>query len=406
MKSRVVWIALLALSLATNVWLALKIGQASSPSAPGGVAFLQPQEAGQGATRTARAAHGAMGAGESPAAATRVLERLRAARSHEELRALVHELRAAGVPGNLIRAWVAELIKPRFAGREPAQPFWRRLSPTPEQVAATQALTAERQALLEDLLGADALPAATLSAFQREMRYGNLSDEKLNAVALIERDYDEVRNRSSAERETNVRARISSEAEQHRLLEQEKMRDLAAVLSPAELEQYALRNSRVAQGLMSSLRGLEVTADEFAALYRLQLDVDQKHPMTFAADPDPVAVAARMQAADEANQQARAILTDDRYFRYLESVDFGYASIARFAADFPQISRETTLKVHRLQIELHDAWRQAQRTKGRPNPPDTKAYEARLVELLGPEAAAAYKKQRFGRIFSSVPSGG
>jgi len=409
MKNRV-WLLLLGLSLATNIWLLSGKFRATTPSLPTAPASSQPNAAAPAATRTTTAASEGAVAAASLAVSPQTLEMMRTARSDDEIRKLVSDLRGAGVPGGLIRAWVTELLKARFADKEPSQPFWRRHTPTPEFVAATQALAAERQALLENLLGSDASPAATLSAPQREQRYGKLSDDKLNAVARIEREYDEMRAKTSPNAETNIHARINAEVDQQRLLEEEKFRDLAAILSPEELEQYSLRNSRTAQALMRSLGGLDVTAEEYAALHRLLQALDQSHPVRFNTASDLDALAARMKAADEANQKARDILPDDRYYKYLESVDFNYANVARFAAAYPQISRETAFKVHRLQIELQDALRHARRPgnqqSGKAPQPDIKAYDARLVELLGPEIAAAYKKQVSGRIFISTPGGG
>lgn len=412
MKNRAL-VVLFGLSLVVNGVLAWKVldrapalpdlagpSPATSPARPESAA--SPTAMSVSRTPDARAT------GAEAAVPSRLLERLRTVRSDDEIRSLVGDLRAAGVPRNVIRGFVAELLAARFAGREPTQPFWRRHSPSPEFVAATQTLATERQALLEKLLGDDASPAATLTAAQREQRYGSLSDEKLNAVARIEREYDEMRAKAGAARETNASSRINGEIDQQRLLEQEKLRDLAAILSPEELEQYELRNTQTAQGLMRSLGGIDLAADEFAALYRLQRAVDLDHPFKISATPDMDALAARMKAQDDANEQARAVLSDDRYYKYLESVDFGYAGIARFAAAYPQISRETTLKVHRLQNELQNAWQVATRVSkpgGKMTPPDVKAFDARLVELLGPEIAAAYKKQGNGRVFV-VPTGG
>lgn len=268
-------------------------------------------------------------------------------------------------------------------------------------MAATQALAVERQALLESLLGDDASPAATLTTAQREQRYGRLSNEKLNAVARLEREYDEMRARAGAERETNLANRINGEMDQQRLLELEKLHDLAAILSPEELEQYELRNTQTAQTLMRTLGGVDVTAEEFAALYRLQRAFELQHPWKIGTGSDLDALTARMKAQSAVFAQAESVLPADRYHKYLESVDFGYASVTRFAAAYPQLTRETMLKVYRLQTELQNAM---QPKAGGSMAPDVKAYHARLVELLGPEIAAAYQKQPQGRLF--VVSGG
>lgn len=398
MKIRVL-LVLLVLSLAANVWLIGKVSR-SAGTAPSLVALDSP--AAEGSARAPAAASHRSAANVSAAVPAQLVERLRVAKSDAEIRMLIGDLRAAGTPGAVIRAIVNELLNARFASRQPTQPFWRRNTPTPEFVAATQALATERQALLESLIGDDASPAATLTAAQREQRYGRISDEKLNAVARLEREYDEMRARAGAERETNIANRMNGEMDQQRLLELEKLRDLAAILSPEELEQYELRNTQTAQALMRTLGGVDVTAEEFAALYRLQRAFELQHPWKVGTGSDFDALSARMKAQSSVHAQAEAILPPDRYHKYLESVDFNYASLTRFAATYPQLTRETMLKVHRLQTELQNAM---QPKAGGSMAPDVKTYNARLVELLGPEIAAAYQKQPQGRLFT-VSGGG
>lgn len=330
---------------------------------------------------------------------------LAAARSDDDLRALIATLRAAGFPANVIRAMVNEALKARFAAGEPKMPFWQRINAPAELVAAGQALERERRELFEELLGADAAPSATMAAAQRAARYGELSDEKLNAVVRIERDYNEVRISALSTGGPNVISRIGDSMDRERLLEAELMADLAGVLGPEELEAYALRNSQSARKVMTQSAGIAVTAEEFAALYRLQKEFDSAHPMVVGGD-DMAAILKRVEGQQALNEKIRPLLTEDRFYRYLESADSSYARLARFTAQQPGVSPATSYKVYQLQQELERALRpkvQNGAPAGRPVMPDIKPYSDRLEALLGPSVAAAYKRTPFGRLFALPP---
>lgn len=330
---------------------------------------------------------------------------LRTARTDGELRRAIAQLREAGFPPAVVRAIVDEVLRNRFAAREPKAPFWKRDLPTSEFVAATQALANERRALLEQLLGNDAQPAALLDAHQREQRYGAITDEKLNAVARVERDYDELRAKAFAEREANFINRVSTSMQQEQLMEAEKLRDLATILSPEELYQYELRNTLAARKLMTQLTAIDVSAAEFAQLYELSKKLDTEHPLS-GGPADPAALGARMAAQLKVVDEARRVLPDDRYYQFLASHDPNYAIAARFTAKHPSVKPEATVELYKMQTEMHAALlqaSQARQTGGAVKYPDLRAYEARLREILGSEVAEAYKREPAGRILMSAP---
>jgi hypothetical protein len=343
-----------------------------------------------------------------------------------DLRELVSNLRQAGFPPSVMRAVVREMINDRYAANDPDsnEPFWRRVERTPESVAASQAIERERRDLFEALLGADARPSATMNATERERRYGNLSDEKLDAVAMIERDYSEIRSMASAQRTSNAAARGEEMMNQQRTLEAEKRADLAAILTPDELAQYDMRNSSSASRVMSNLRGLDVTEAEYAALFQAQQAHDAVSQPLFGR-VTPEMIAQRQAAQDALNAQARRVLADDRFYKYLESSDPNYAQVARFSAEHPSVSRDTTYQLYQIQRELQTAMMSLSRNAGPMDAANVQqrmlemqamaaSYESRVQSLLGPELTAAYKQTPQGRMFSigsgrassgSAPSG-
>lgn len=333
-------------------------------------------------------------------------------RTDADMRKVVDSLRAAGYPPSILRAVVGQMLRERAERLNPAEdrPFWKRAGrSTPEEVAAQLALTKESNALREELLGAEGAPAAMLSATERARRFGNMSDDKINALLKLDQEYNEVRAVASAGEQTgNGRDR----AEARRALEAEKRADLEAVLSPAELEQYDMRNSDTAQRVQSAIRNVDVTEAEYAQLYAIQKAQDALNPNGKREFNGAEGMVNRVVSQTEINEQARAILGDDRFFKYLESADQGYAAAARFATQ-QNIPQAQAYQIYQLQNEFMVTMASARGTQGGPPTAERIAeiramaqnYEARLQNLIGAEATEAYKKDGPGRMLGSVMSG-
>lgn len=324
-----------------------------------------------------------------------------------DLHRVVSDLRAAGYPPDVVRAVVNQLLKQHFADREPeaGQPYWKRTAQTPEMVAAKTALSNERRALFESLLGADARPSALLEAETRVRQYGNLTDEKVDAIAKIERDYSEMSAEAWAKSRGNVITSNETMMQTQKLMEQEKLADLAAIMTPAELAEYERRNSSSARSLMNNLRNVEVSETEYNRLYEAQKAFDSAHSMRASMD---AATWVQRQAGQLAlNEQARAVLGDERFYSYLEGADRAYAQVAQAFAGQTNIAPAAIYQVYSLQNELQATMYQASRG-GAPAPDKiaelrtvVESYNARLEALIGVAAADAYRKQGMGRMFSS-----
>jgi hypothetical protein len=385
---------------------------AASPAAAGTDSSASPGPAG-----TALAGSKRTGGTAQAAAAVPVGAVWHAATTEQDLHRIVADLRAAGYPPDLIRAVVNHLLKERFASREPnaGLPFWKRGNQTPESVAAQAALSNEKRALFEALLGPDARASAMLDADTRERRYGTLSDDKIDALAKIERDYGEMSAEAWAKRRGNVATSMEATMQTQQLMEKEKMADMAAVLTPEELAQYELRNSPTARTLMNNLRNVDITDAEYARLYQAQKAFDEANPRRSTMDQNTFA---QRQAAQMAfNEEVRGLLGDSRFYSYLEGADYTYANVAKTLTTYPTVTPSTSYQVYRLQNELQLAMAQSSR-EGRQSPEKmaemrttVESYNARLEALIGAEAAAAYRKQGMGRMFEAFrntprPSGG
>ncbi|MBI5381272.1 MAG: hypothetical protein HZA31_05170 [Opitutae bacterium] len=415
MKSRT--FSLLLLSLAANALLAFFLWRE-----PAATSSTTPSES----TKSTAAAMPQTQAGAMPAGATaEAAAKLAAAgksvtwqsmQTGRDLPALVASLRGAGFPPAVIRAVVNQLLNEKFADQYAAAmpPYWKRSAQTPAQIAAQQAVSEERRKLFESLLGDDARASAALDPTTRLQRYGNLSDAKIDAVAKIERDYNELRRNAYSQGQTNLLGNMEERQKQQAMMEREMRADLASVLTPEELESFELRNSTAASKVMNNIRGFDVTEQEYAALYRLQQASDTaNHARTGVAVSSPEAAAQMLAAQQALGDQVRTVLTDDRFYKYLQASDYTYAQVMRSLSAFPNVTPAAAYEVTKIQRDLQSEMMRMSKDTSLPTTERAEQYrtlvktsEGRIDALLGPDAAAAYKKQGMGRIFTSLRSQG
>lgn len=407
-------LVLLAASLAANVVLAVRNRQPAASAAAASESSVAAAKSSASSNKTATAGTSSATAA-GPTAATAPAGPTphvwKPVVSEGDMHRLVADLRAAGYPPSVTRAVVNQLLNDRFASRQPGanEPFWKQTGSTPEAVAARNALNKERQTLFESLLGDDARPSAMIDEATRSRRYGALGDDKIDAIARIERDYSEMNAEAWAKRRNNSVASTETTMQIQQLMEAEKAAELAAVLSPEELAQYEMRSSRSARTVMNHLRNLDVSESEFTRLYAAQTAFDAANPRSASMDATTFA----QRRADQLilNEQAKSVLGEERFYSYLESSDSNYANVAQALGKHAPANPATSYQVYQMQMELQSLLSQM----GRNGPPSSdkiaqaratvESYNQQLEQLLGPEAAAAYRKEGSGRIFSSMRSG-
>lgn len=402
---------LLAASLAANVVLGVLARRSALASGTSASPELSRSAAGAGASAAGAAAAPASqpsrsggtfsGAGATTGAVWKT------ATTEQDLHRVVADLRSAGYPPEVVRAVVTQLLKERFAAREPnaGQPYWKHNNQTPEAVAKQAAVNQERRALFEALLGPDARPSALLDAETRLRRYGPMSAEKVDLLAKIETDYSEMSAEAWAKRRGNIASSSEAMMQTQQLMEQERQADMAAVLTPEELAEYERRNSPAARTLINNLRNLDITEAEYTRLYEAQKAFNAANPRR--ATPDQAAFAQRQTSQLALNEEVRAVLGEARFYSYLEGADYNYANAAKALTPFPSVTPAATYQAYRLQNELQAFVTQATR-EGRMNAEKTaelrttvETYNTRLEALLGAEAAEAYRKQGSGRVFTT-----
>lgn len=319
--------ALFAASLATNVVLVGVISLKSSGASQTGAEATKPRSAvGRGtdapnATRpeTGGATNGSIAAETSPQTAP-----LWSSLDSPDLRTLIGRLRAAGFPvrtvKNIVLARIDSLFVTRMreiAGVQSDKPYWQGnqgfFGPDPKYYEAMGQLYRERAGMIREALADDFFAQAPQGAADLEQRrqIGSLPKNKADAVQRIADDYTEMASRI---RTATGGIMLPEDKEQLALLDREKRADLAAVLSPQELEEYEMRTSPVTQRLRSVLTLMGATEPEFRAIYAAQKQFSDG--FDFAG---PVAADRRLEAQRQAAEQIKTALGEQRYADYTRS---------------------------------------------------------------------------------------
>lgn len=240
-----------------------------------------------------------------------------------DLSGLVARLRGAGFPPATIRVVVSNILRERYAVRmrellpqqNPAE-YWKNprydLAASPKTQAALRDLGREQNKQLKDLLGEDFYRAETVDLLgARERQFGDLPLAKIEQFQKITADYNEL---STKVRDDSQGILLPEDREKLALLEREQRADIERLLTPEELLQYDLRNSRAANTVRSRLGKFDVTEEEFRALYAAQQAYeDQNPPLT---SPQPGIARQRMDAFDA---QVQSVLGAARYAEFKQA---------------------------------------------------------------------------------------
>ncbi len=307
-----------------------------------------------------------------------------------DYRQYIANLRAVGCPEPTIRDIIiadlnqAYALKAQAIWKPPARVYWKKprdTRPDAEQLKALAALRREEAATIKELLGISVfaqdyvdLAAFQLTASSSEFLF--LPPEKREAArrVLAENGFEE------------KVAQTGNPYSDQRELFGEKLKLLAQVLTPAELEEYRVRNSARAQWLRNETQYFDCTPQEFKAL----LDMREEQ---LAAQPDHLAV-----DRQTAIENVRLLLGDQRAREFERVSDYGYSNGRRaaeraglegtLADQAGQIVYEARLAVEQVvndtSLSMEERRHQAQALRGQ--------AEARLNEVFGGEAGIAVRQ--------------
>ncbi len=196
----------------------------------------------------------------------------------DDLKSLVARLQAAGFPPDVVRgvliARIAALTSDRLKALNRVvedTPYWQPGATNslrnPKYFEERAQLFRDRAKLLRDALGEPlfARDADTARSLSRE--FGDLPAAKVDALRRINDDYAEL---AAEVRAAAQGIMLPEDRAKLALLERERRADLAAVLSPAELEHYERRSSPLTERLRQAMTLMDATEAEFRAIYEAQ----------------------------------------------------------------------------------------------------------------------------------------
>jgi hypothetical protein len=315
--------ALLALSAAANIVLgALYVARAPENSSRAGGRIA--------ARRAERARAAALPPGEMAAMSAEVVTAL----LQGDAVSLHNQLCALGLPESTVRDMVrAVLMRPCHERRQQMlaskaagnRAWWR----GPD--GGAEALTKEERAelwamtrgintqLLAIMDGGGAAERARMDA-----RYGFLPADKVDRLAGLDRDYGELRADLFHE---SRRFKVAGDDEALRLIREERERDLAAILSPAEYEQYQKRYSPTAAKLRQRVAGMDITESEYSAIYEVLAPLEKNSGENLSGKDRAVWQQASVDAI-------RSILGGERYAAYERATSPDYVNLQAAAERF------------------------------------------------------------------------
>ncbi|MEW6302483.1 MAG: hypothetical protein AB1705_03375 [Verrucomicrobiota bacterium] len=341
----------------------------------------------------------------------------------EDYRQYIANLRAIGCPEETIRDLIVADVNKLYARKIAALAtaarefkFWQtgvsRSKTLAENRRQLSVLSKEKWALLRELLGVDAEsefrknnPGADY--LTEELTLGFLPESKRARVREILERYQEM--------ESEAQQRLSGMVSMRERNELKKIRDqrqaeLAAVLTPQELEEYELRSSATAESLRARLAGATLTEEQFRQLYRAQKSFEELNaPPT--GPMDRATAEARAQAARQLDEQFRAVLGDQAFRDYKRMQDPSYRAAADIVRDY-SLQPAAADKVYEIKQAVDEHMRQLMADQSLTREQRMAALKAiteettvALIDTLGQKGYEAYK-QNGGYWIPTATSGG
>ena len=254
--------------------------------------------------------------------------------------ALREHLTSLGLPPAAVTALVrARLYAPHDARRRElltaasqSLPWWKFAKRPPTYDSSIHLTPAARKELHDLEAEARAATLATLGPVPLDptgsiaARYAFLSPEKAVLLDALEQDY---RNLNSELRDELGRVRTTADREREKLLETERQRDLAVLLSPAEREILDQRTSPTATRLASRMLAFQATEEEYRVIYAIQKSFEQTSAL--AANPAHGSRVPSIDSQPEFTKQIRAALGETRFADWESSTQTHVQALAQLA---------------------------------------------------------------------------
>lgn len=279
----------------------------------------------------------------------------------DDYKRYIANLRAIGCPEETIRdiiiADVNKLYGAKLAAlRTPASEFkfWQadnrdiRAAARERQIKVRE-LDQEKKALIKELLGVDLdqeMAKWTGRENADDWRFAFLSLDKQEQLRSLRDKYRDMQQELFAqgggpENRTKIQAMLAQQEA-----------DVAKLLTPAELEEYQLRNSFTAQNMRNNLGTFQPDEKEFREIFDARKTFDDQYGFGRAGGND-VTPDQRRAAQQQLDDQIKAMLGDDRYKDYSLAQDARYRDIYNFAQE-NNLPTATAQKVYDIRKAAED----------------------------------------------------
>lgn len=323
-----------------------------------------------------------------------------------DLHKLVAQLRAAGFPSYAIRVIVEDRLRDSYAGRirqltapDPNAPYAKMGSGqlSSDRFNEMRRLNDEHEQILHDLLGVFAYRDSGAITNDERRSYGDLSPGKVDAIQRVEQDYEEMKTQARAGMDNIT---LPEDKERIALLEREEHTDLAALLTPEEMENYDIRHSPVTGRLRQAMTYFHASESEFRAIYQIEAPLeDVIYPSTSGDRSVDDVVAAQRQANAQMSDQLKAALGDERYAEFTRSSDSDYRMLVGFERQ-QTIPDGAALQVYDLRDHVAQESTRVFNDSSLDNSQKLAALQtlaqstrAQMLNVLGPAAGETYLRQ-------------
>ena len=337
----------------------------------------------------------------------------------EDYRTYIARLRSIGCPEQTIRDIVIADLEKLMAARmqaidgpREAPKYWK--PERKELVSTTEALEKmgekqevdfEKREIIRELLGVDLAAERLRQKGERDIyeeRLTFLSPEKRARVRMIveraNRAEVALREKSWLEHD-----QLTPEERQELMrIQQTKEQEIAAVLSPGELEEYNLWFSPSAYRVRDAFFAMEPKEEDFLAIYGIQRAFDEKWHSVDSSSLTPIQE--QQYALDQAEyeKKIREYLGEDRYDEFRLSRDDDFQQLQAAAAQFgldPGVAAEVygyknVLKDERARVQQMPGLTLEQRQ--RINSALAEEAEHSIIEVMGPKAYRYYLRSGAG----------
>ena len=279
----------------------------------------------------------------------------------DDYKVYIQQLRAIGCPEDTIRDLLSADVRKLYEAKraetrpKPAPKYWEAGfalagKPDPQQEKILLTLEQEEKQVLKVLLGPgweQAYRPYPANPEDEARRFGELAADKREKIQASLQKFAAL----EAELQNHSLSGIMSAQNEQQLneLRQQQRKELAAILTPEELEQYDVRSSETAENLRAGLVGVELNEQEFLEVFRWQKKLDDLSEAS--TDPFDAQLA---QAEKQMEEQTRNLLGEKRFAELQRGNDPDYRDLQQLAKGY-DLPAEVVRKVYDLQKQVRQA---------------------------------------------------